>query len=244
MNQRGPRLGGIVDDYCPRERRVTDHAIVAMVEDAIKQTRCTTCDDEHPYKRAKVPATRRKKSTLFEQVLETRGEADEAPPSQLAAPRRVAPDASPVDGEALVEAKPSASLIDGEAGTDGGDEPGDGRVHRRLIRATLPRPEGHVPQQTRPLPEFTIRQNGSGYGGQYRDQESRRPPRGGPGSQGNGPDNGQPGNRRPARSRPRRQARPSDDRSPLSGNAGQRTDKPSKSRSRRRHSPQGKKRSK
>ena len=50
MEQRRLRLGDIVDDYCPRERRVTNHAIVAMVEEDVKQTRCTTCDAEHAYK--------------------------------------------------------------------------------------------------------------------------------------------------------------------------------------------------
>ncbi len=44
MEQRRPRLGDIVDDYCPRERRITNHAVVAMIEDQIKQTRCGTCD--------------------------------------------------------------------------------------------------------------------------------------------------------------------------------------------------------
>ena len=34
----------------------------------------------------------------------------------------------------------------------------DGPVHRRLIRATFPRPEGHVPERREP--EFTIRQPG------------------------------------------------------------------------------------
>ena len=33
MQQRRVRLGDILDDYCPRERRVTNHAVVAMVED-------------------------------------------------------------------------------------------------------------------------------------------------------------------------------------------------------------------
>ena len=32
MEQRPLRLGDIVDDYCPRERRITNHAIVAIVE--------------------------------------------------------------------------------------------------------------------------------------------------------------------------------------------------------------------
>ena len=59
MEQRPLRLGNIVDDYCPRERRLTNHVIVAIVEQTIRQTRCTTCDAEHPYKDGKVP--RRKK---------------------------------------------------------------------------------------------------------------------------------------------------------------------------------------
>ena len=60
MEQRPLRLGDIVDDYCPRERRLTNHAIVAMVEEDIQRTRCGSCDAEHEYKEAKVPAPRRK----------------------------------------------------------------------------------------------------------------------------------------------------------------------------------------
>ncbi len=59
MQQRQLRLGDILDDYCPRERRLTNHAVVAMVGDTVKQTRCTTCDTEHEYKHAKVPRQRR-----------------------------------------------------------------------------------------------------------------------------------------------------------------------------------------
>ena len=61
MEQRPLRLGDILDDYCPRERRVTNHAVVAMIEEDVKQTRCTTCDAEHVYKGGKGP--RRKKPT-------------------------------------------------------------------------------------------------------------------------------------------------------------------------------------
>src|ERR1051326_4577638 len=71
MQQRQLRLGDILDDYCPRERRVTNHAVVAMVGDDVKQTRCTTCDAEHEYKHAKVPRQRRKTETpaaLYAQV--------------------------------------------------------------------------------------------------------------------------------------------------------------------------------
>src|SRR4030095_10532886 len=72
MQQRQLRLGDILDDYCPRERRVTNHAVVAMLGSDVKQTRCTTCDAEHEYKHAKVPRQRRKTETpaaLYSQVL-------------------------------------------------------------------------------------------------------------------------------------------------------------------------------
>src|SRR6478609_9130814 len=71
MEQRRLRLGDILDDYCPRERRLTNHAIVAMIEEDIKQTRCTTCDAEHAYKGGKLPKRRKKETTaaLYNEVL-------------------------------------------------------------------------------------------------------------------------------------------------------------------------------
>src|SRR5215510_4366894 len=101
MQQRQLRLGDILDDYCPRERRVTNHAVVAMVGPDVKQTRCTTCDAEHDYKHAKVPRQRRKSepAALYAQVaagapkrvrhdshhpLEEKDAAIEAPPEPAA----------------------------------------------------------------------------------------------------------------------------------------------------------------
>src|SRR5437763_11906933 len=93
MQQRQLRLGDILDEYCPRERRVTNHVVVAMVGEDVKQTRCTTCDAEHEYKHAKVPRQRRKSETpaaLYSQVLAN-------------APKRVTHDAGPNgSGEAPV----------------------------------------------------------------------------------------------------------------------------------------------
>ena len=88
MQQRQLRLGDILDDYCPRERRVTNHAVVAMVGEDVKQTRCTTCDAEHEYKHAKVPRQRRKTETpaaLYSQVLAN-------------GPKRVAHEGAPANG--------------------------------------------------------------------------------------------------------------------------------------------------
>jgi hypothetical protein len=119
MQTRRLRLGDVVDDYCPRERRLSNHVIVAMVDDAIKQTRCTTCDFEHPYKDGKLPARRKKKdatAALYEQVLEgmtdkpllAAAAAPDEPPSGGVEPRAVEP-AVPVAASAPVPTTPAVT---------------------------------------------------------------------------------------------------------------------------------------
>ncbi|HTL46189.1 MAG TPA: hypothetical protein VL262_17760 [Vicinamibacterales bacterium] len=181
MEQRPLRLGDLVDDYCPRERRVTDHAVVAMIDDAIKQTRCTACDSEHAYKGGKAP--RRKKAPvtarLYKEVLaglkeaEPEGEQDagEMPsdaddvsvedlPVAVVSAVSVA-DVEPVSTDLPADEPPiaiSAATDDDMPVFD--EAPDEGPVHRPLIRATLPRPEGVKAE--RPIPDFTIRHNGNG----------------------------------------------------------------------------------
>jgi len=191
MQQRQLRLGDIVDDYCPRERRITNHAVVAMVGDDVKQTRCTTCDADHPYKRAQVPAARRKKeavsaayravlasvqqeaagAAVVARVAEPETEPTGAIPTDVPAPgvadHQVQPpaagpaaDRAPAmsqPGPALEPQQPAAAPpVPARAPAAGSDDAThEGRVHRRLIRAQLPRVEGKEPTP-RPIPQFTI----------------------------------------------------------------------------------------
>ena len=212
MQQRQLRLGDILDDYCPRERRVTNHAVVAMVEADVKQTRCTTCDTEHEYKHAKVPRQRRKADTpaaLYAQVAASGPKRiahdPAAAPNGGDAPAEEALEAQDLPDEALVAAAEQAASGNGgsphqnienqtaDADADAGDEDDergeeeDGPVHRPLIRASLPRPEGQQPP-TRPIPEFTIRQPG-GRPNRFRP----RGPRGGQPFQGNRSNGNMPG---------------------------------------------------
>src|SRR4051794_1435669 len=119
MEQRRLRLGDIVDDYCPRERRVTNHAVVAMVEEDVKQTRCTTCDTEHPYKGGKAPRRRKKDptGTLYKEVLAglTDGEVQPspapAPPApSLAPPIEAPPPLHAANGNGSMQAHPPAPV--------------------------------------------------------------------------------------------------------------------------------------
>jgi hypothetical protein len=173
MQQRRLRLGDIVDDYCPRERRITNHAIVAMVEDAVKQTRCTTCDADHEYKGAKVPPQRRKKDSQPGLVpdavtaiprkrvtVETPSIEDSVPVPQAASQ---ALDLDPA-ADISLSGPVAEQSFNASEGTDESPaehavvDDDEGPVHRPLIRATLPRPEGHVPE--RKEPEFTAHQRG------------------------------------------------------------------------------------
>jgi hypothetical protein len=198
MEQRRLRLGDILDDYCPRERRVTNHAVVAMIDDDVKQTRCTTCDAEHPYKGGTAPRRRKKETAgaLYKQVLEGMPETETPPVLHAASsqPPETEPAATPalpalaaMNDEPIEEISESAAAPDVESEVEPAEPPQpveEGPVHRPLIRATLPRPEGQ--KYARPLPEFTVRQIPGRGNGHFRGGDARmkgRPGMGGGGGQ-------------------------------------------------------------
>jgi hypothetical protein len=188
MEQRRLRLGDILDDYCPRERRVTNHAVVAMVEETVKQTRCATCDAEHPYKGGQAPRRRKKDgpSALFKEVLAGKPDNDVPPTDdapEVFAAVAAADDSGSADGDVngnvmtgSSDRSPAPSILSRPAPAmrrelapeipspilEDADQrvpdPEDGPVHRQLIRATLPRIEGQ--KEERKPTDFTIRQAG------------------------------------------------------------------------------------
>ena len=172
MEQRRLRLGDILDDYCPRERRVTNHAVVAMVEEDVKQTRCTTCDSEHAYKGGRAPKRRKKGDTeaLYREVLADVPEAPAVPAiahavSEVETETEMMED--PLDMHNDEPAMTADAAIDD---TDANPAREEGPVHRQLIRATLPRPEGQKVERV--VPDFTMRHNGRG--GQFRGDRQHR----------------------------------------------------------------------
>jgi hypothetical protein len=218
MEQRRLRLGDILDDYCPRERRVTNHAVVAMIEEDVKQTRCTTCDAEHAYKGARVPKRRKKEtpSALYKEVLAGMPEVEDAPVLAAPAPAAAVAPAQPALPEVVAAPTKSISLpvaelpssesfaVDQLSESPAPDEIGpgddeesesradapvvDGPVHRPLIRATLPRPEGQ--KDARPVPDFTARHVPQRGSGGFRGDRDRSRMRGGNGSGSHGSSHG------------------------------------------------------
>jgi hypothetical protein len=164
MQERRFRPGDVLDDYCPHERRITDHAIVAMIDDEIRRTRCVVCDAEHEYKAAKVP-TRRKTApvALFTQVLDGLQGPTARPPSSAAPPsiEPIEPEIAAAPETAVaavvagaVESAPQEVAPAPELAAESEDRE-DGPVRRSLIRAQFPRAEGQPPAP-RAMPEFTV----------------------------------------------------------------------------------------
>jgi len=65
------RLGDIIDDHCVKCRRITNHAIVSLVEAAPAKVRCRTCYHDHDYRHEQAPPSKKdlKKQELFKEVL-------------------------------------------------------------------------------------------------------------------------------------------------------------------------------
>ncbi len=64
------RLGDVIDDYCVKCRRITNHSVVSMVGGAPAKMRCRTCYNEHDYRHEQAPPKKdARKEALFKEVL-------------------------------------------------------------------------------------------------------------------------------------------------------------------------------
>lgn len=77
------RLGDEIDDFCIKCKRVTNHAIVSMMNGDVAKVRCRSCYSEHDYRHEKAPPSKKelKKQALFNEVLE-KGNPPATPPAE------------------------------------------------------------------------------------------------------------------------------------------------------------------
>src|SRR4029077_6208497 len=68
---REARLGDIIDDFCIKCRRVTNHAIVSLMDAKAAKVRCRTCYSDHDFRNEQAPPSKKdlKKAALFAEVL-------------------------------------------------------------------------------------------------------------------------------------------------------------------------------
>ncbi|HLK62544.1 MAG TPA: hypothetical protein VKU19_03835 [Bryobacteraceae bacterium] len=68
---REPRLGDDIDDFCIRCKRITNHAIVSVVNGEPAKVRCRTCHSDHDYRHEQAPPPKvdLRKQALYNEVL-------------------------------------------------------------------------------------------------------------------------------------------------------------------------------
>jgi hypothetical protein len=66
------RLGDDIDDFCVKCKRVMNHSVVSIVNEAPAKVRCRTCHSDHDYRNEQPPPPKvdSRKAALFNQVLE------------------------------------------------------------------------------------------------------------------------------------------------------------------------------
>jgi len=91
MSDRAPRLGDVIDDYCPRCRLLLNHDVTSLFEGQVAKVTCRTCHNAHDYRHAQVPTRRksreREKKNLLEQVLASMPKPPD-PPAATSQPAR------------------------------------------------------------------------------------------------------------------------------------------------------------
>ena len=90
------RLGDVIDDYCVKCRRITNHSIVSIVNDAAAKVRCRTCYHDHDYRHEQAPPSKKdlKKAELFNEVLAGSGAQTAEAGASADAPQETAPEAA------------------------------------------------------------------------------------------------------------------------------------------------------
>ena len=75
------RLGDVIDDFCVKCRRLTNHSIVSIIDGEAAKVRCRTCYNDHDYRHEQAPPSKKdlKKAELFNQVLSAAAPAGDPP---------------------------------------------------------------------------------------------------------------------------------------------------------------------
>ena len=53
------RLGDVIDDFCIKCRRLTNHSIVSLMNASAAKVRCRTCYSDHDYRNEQAPPSKK-----------------------------------------------------------------------------------------------------------------------------------------------------------------------------------------
>ncbi len=108
------RLGDVIDDFCVKCRRLTNHSIVSLLNSAAAKVRCRTCYSDHDYRNEQAPPSKKelaRQKELYNAVLSGASVPGVEIPDELAEGVAAAAEGAPVvEGvvEAPAEEKPIA----------------------------------------------------------------------------------------------------------------------------------------
>jgi hypothetical protein len=71
------RLGDIIDDFCIKCRRLTNHSIVSLVGTEAAKVRCRTCYHDHDYRREQAPPSKKELKKMEEEAKAAQALADQ-----------------------------------------------------------------------------------------------------------------------------------------------------------------------
>jgi len=86
------RLGDVIDDFCVKCRRLTNHSIVSLLNGGAAKVRCRTCYSDHDYRNEQAPPSKKdlKKAELFNAVLSGVAPAAAEEDAENTAPKKAA----------------------------------------------------------------------------------------------------------------------------------------------------------
>jgi hypothetical protein len=113
---REPRLGDDIDDFCVRCKRITNHAVVSVLNAEPAKVRCRTCHSDHDYRHEQAPPPKvdLRKQALFNEVLKKVNPDGVGKASELA------------DVPDLAELDDGADEVDSDSEAEGDSESADG----------------------------------------------------------------------------------------------------------------------
>ena len=71
------RLGDIIDDFCIKCRRLTNHSIVSLVGNEAAKVRCRTCYHDHDYRHEQAPPSKKELKKMEEEAKAAREAAEQ-----------------------------------------------------------------------------------------------------------------------------------------------------------------------
>jgi len=123
------RLGDVIDDFCVKCRRLTNHSIVSLMSGAAAKVRCRTCYSDHDYRNEQAPPSKKelaRQKELYNAVLAGASGSVEAVPEVAPPVTELVDD----NAHSAPDNLASSAAADGASGLSGAGAP------RRVAKKT------------------------------------------------------------------------------------------------------------